>query len=98
MPTIMQSSSYMRYTVPGIDMHCRCKAEGLKRTVQVKVKLDGAQTAALAAARSSLLQRMATIRAERQSTFTAVSMALLQPSNVRLPFKCLFCVEHLTEV
>ena len=51
----------------------------------MQVRLDGGQLSAMAAARASLQQRMATIRQERQSTFTAVSMALLQQSNACPP-------------
>ena len=50
--------------------------------MQVEVKLDDAQLRALAAARSNLLQRMSAIRHDRQRTFTAVSMALLQQCTV----------------
>ena len=51
--------------------------------MQTQIGLSASQQAAMATARVNLLQRMAVIRRERQSTFTAVSMALLQQSQVQ---------------
>ena len=50
--------------------------------LQVRIQLQGQQLAAMGAARANLLRRMVSIRAERQKTFTAVSMALLQQASV----------------
>lgn len=46
---------------------------------QARAGLSRGQLLKLAEARTSLLQRMAAIRQQRQSTFTAVSLALLHP-------------------
>ncbi|KAK9800229.1 hypothetical protein WJX73_001497 [Symbiochloris irregularis] len=50
--------------------------------VLMRSQLDASQRSALAAARVSLLQRMASIREQRQNTFAAVSVALLQQSQL----------------
>lgn len=60
---------------------------------QMRSQLDASQRSLLAAARASLLQRMSGIREQRQNTFAAVSVALLQQSQV-----CTHCISSSRQI